>query len=174
MSGWTMYFFVILDGIREVFACFSDVNFFLLIVSFILGIVAIINYCTEDYSFSKIFTSKPKITILVYSVLILSNITLFGISKLLPSTKQMAAIYVVPKVINNANVKELPDNVLKWLNDYVKNDLGGDINLIKNGVKTLGNEAVEGVKDLKNSTANALTTVTNETVNAAKNKLKMD
>jgi len=61
----------------------------------------------------------------------------------------MAAIYVVPKIINNENVKELPDNVAKWLNDYVKNDLGGNI-------KSLKDEAVNGVKDLKNATVEVI------------------
>ena len=37
-----------------------------------------------------------------------------------PTTKEMAAIIVVPKIINNEQVKELPDNVLDLANEWIK------------------------------------------------------
>ena len=46
---------------------------------------------------------------------------------LVPSTKEFAAIYLIPKIANNEQVQKVPDNLLKLLNakleDWI-NDVG--------------------------------------------------
>lgn len=37
-----------------------------------------------------------------------------------PSTKQMAAILIAPKIINNESIQELPSNLLKLANEWVE------------------------------------------------------
>jgi hypothetical protein len=38
---------------------------------------------------------------------------------LLPSTKQMAVLIVVPKILNNEHVKQLPDKLIALCNDWL-------------------------------------------------------
>lgn len=38
------------------------------------------------------------------------------LSTFVPSTKQFAAIYLIPKIANNEQVQKLPDNAMKFLN----------------------------------------------------------
>ena len=41
----------------------------------------------------------------------------FGLlSTITPTTKEFAAIYLIPKVVNNEHAKQIPDNALKLLN----------------------------------------------------------
>jgi hypothetical protein len=39
-----------------------------------------------------------------------------GISCLIPTTKEAAAIYLIPKLVNNEQVQAIPENALKLLN----------------------------------------------------------
>jgi len=72
------------------------------------------------------YSKMKKFHIIVFVVIWL----LFGFKSLIPTTKQMAIIYVVPKVVNNENLKELPNNVLKFVNGYL-------LELTNNGLKEI-------------------------------------
>ena len=37
-----------------------------------------------------------------------------------PSSKTVAAMIVIPPIVNNEQVQELPNNVLEFINDYLK------------------------------------------------------
>jgi len=39
---------------------------------------------------------------------------------LLPTSKQAAAMFAVPKIINNEKAQELPDNILNLSNAWIK------------------------------------------------------
>jgi uncharacterized BrkB/YihY/UPF0761 family membrane protein len=50
-------------------------------------------------------------------VIITLNILLFAFIKvLLPTTKEFAAIYLIPKTVNNEQIQKIPDNAAKLLN----------------------------------------------------------
>lgn len=54
---------------------------------------------------------------------VLSWIFLFGwlgIWVVIPSTKEMAAILILPKVLNNEKVQELPNNLLTLANEWIE------------------------------------------------------
>ena len=51
------------------------------------------------------------------SVLILLAVS--AVKVLVPTTKEMAAILIVPKIMNNAKVQELPDKVLDLANSWL-------------------------------------------------------
>jgi len=47
---------------------------------------------------------------------IISFIIFMFVSFFVPSTKQAAAIYLIPKIANNEHVQKLPDNAMRFLN----------------------------------------------------------
>lgn len=55
---------------------------------------------------------------------IFSSIALITcLANALPSIKQLAFIFGVPAVINNEDAREIPSNVLKYLNNHLKEEL---------------------------------------------------
>jgi|GEM_PF-5000108 len=75
----------------------------------------------------------------------------------IPTAKQAAVIYIVPKMVNNSDLREIPPNLAKLVNEGLKEM----IESVKGG-------AVEAVKD----TANVAKDAAKETANAAKEVAK--
>ena len=112
LSMISMYWLVKLDDIRSLLSGFS---FFSLLVLVIGGVFFIVFMLIEDkLKYLKKF-------IVCFIIVFLLTITLFTSSALIPSTKQMAAIVVFPKIINNKKVQELPDKIMDlstaWLEE---------------------------------------------------------
>ena len=47
-------------------------------------------------------------------------LALFTFTQLIPNSKTLIAMATIPPVINNEQVQELPENVLGFINDYLK------------------------------------------------------
>jgi hypothetical protein len=47
----------------------------------------------------------------------------FSLNILIPSKKEALAIYVIPTIVNNTHVQELPDNALAYLNTLFKKEI---------------------------------------------------
>ena len=47
-------------------------------------------------------------------------LSLFIMSVLVPSSKTLAAMFVISPIINNEQLQELPSNVLEFINGYIK------------------------------------------------------
>lgn len=113
MTGWTIYWITRLDGLQNLsngmVIIGSGVALFLL-----AGLVSIMGGgCGHDDS-EKVDFSKWFKRLLMPSLLCI--ITGIIGSVFLPTTKEAAAIYLLPKIVNNQQVQELPDNALKFLN----------------------------------------------------------
>jgi len=55
------------------------------------------------------------------SSLIIGFIIFLGISiSAIPTTKEFAAIYLIPKVVNNEQVQKLPDNAVRLMNEKLE------------------------------------------------------
>jgi len=102
--------------------------------------------------FWEIFKSFKILHIIVAVLLIFFSV----IQVMLPTTKQMALIYVVPKIVNNENLQKIPDSVLQLINRYLivdrikdgKKQLGKEINIEKDQlVSDIKNKASEILKD---------------------------
>lgn len=115
MSHWTMYFFVKLDNFISLF---GHLAFFVTIGSVVflaLGIAWIMDDAPKELK--EVYMKKVK----KYGSIGLS----IGIFSLLmwvalPSTKQMAAIYVVPKMANNEDFQEIAGNSIDILKEYTR------------------------------------------------------
>jgi hypothetical protein len=63
----------------------------------------------------------------LYSIVAVGSVFLL-IGLFTPSTKEMVAIYMIPKIVNNEQVQKLPDNAMKFLNGKFEewiNDMAG-------------------------------------------------
>jgi cytochrome bd-type quinol oxidase subunit 2 len=108
MTGFDIYLFTRLDAIRD-FLIFPLVIFLMsLTASGIMWIIAI----TADEEEEKYCGIGKKLTKLSASIVLLASLMLTFI----PSTKEYAAIYLIPKVVNNEQVQQVPENALKLLN----------------------------------------------------------
>lgn len=103
MTGWEMYWLLMLDNIGTFLCTVGGIGacfLLLLIPGYIEDMPKVIK--AGWFSFAA-------------GMLILS------VGILLPSTKQMAAILVVPKIVNNEQVQQIPEKLLglglSWLEE---------------------------------------------------------
>lgn len=115
ISMWFLYWL-------NVMFSFADVIALPIIVNIVLIILGIIGKCVDD-DVGKKFANYLKSSIITLCVCIL-------ISVLIPSKKEAIAIYMIPKVVNNEQVMQLPENAVKYLNVLFKKE----IEEIQNGV----------------------------------------
>lgn len=110
MTAFDIYLISILDGILNiciVLFCASGI---------IIGISFVEYAGSRDDEFLQYF--KKAVTVFVCSVLAFVFI---------PSSKTVLAMYAIPPVIvaaqTNQEIQKLPDNVLKFINNYLENEL---------------------------------------------------
>lgn len=113
-----MYWLLMLDNIRNTITL-------LCIISFVLSAFLITAYYAfrDDHDMISIVNILRKTS---FTSIFLLVISLFGIT-FLPTTKQMATIIVLPKVLNNEKVQnignealDLTGNLLQLSNEYLK------------------------------------------------------
>ncbi len=51
------------------------------------------------------------------------SIIMVGIGVAVPNTKEMAVIYIIPKLASNEQVSQLPENLLILVNDWAKKQI---------------------------------------------------
>ena len=102
ISAWDVYWLVKLDSFNLMFCIFL----------FVSSVVILAALPVSDYDeelAKKIF----KIGVCGF----LLNITFFTF---IPTTKEVAAIYLIPKIANNKNVQQIPYNTARLLNEKLK------------------------------------------------------
>lgn len=103
-----MYWITRLDALKDLF-----------FISFVIfGIANVLIGIGLIVDFDNIMGTKPIRK--YYPYLILSSFVVSTIWALIPSTKEMAAIIVIPKIVNNKKPQEIPSKILDlsidWLN----------------------------------------------------------
>ena len=73
------------------------------------GIISVIAIALGEERLSKLF-----------SWVTITGIVLAFIGTLIPSTKQMAAILILPSVINNEQIQEMPAKLLELGNEWIE------------------------------------------------------
>lgn len=83
-------------------------------IFFILKIQTISEYTDtkEREIYNKLSSKSFKGFVLLFSLVI--------ISQLIPNSKTFIAMVAIPPVIHNEQVQQLPENVLGFINDYLK------------------------------------------------------
>ena len=106
MSWFDVYLFTRLDILCSIFQGFAIAT---TIIGGGVAVVCLMGAIEEQPEISKIgkMALKWAIPFLIF----------FGLgSILIPDTKQFAAIYLIPKIANNEQVQQIPENALKLLN----------------------------------------------------------
>lgn len=110
ISEWEIYLFTRLDGIRDLFLFLGSLVFGVLFLVAIFYAVWINEDCYKDKSKHW----KRYIGIIAGLAFTLSACVILHVA--VPSTKEAAAIYLIPKIANNEQLQKVPDNALKLLN----------------------------------------------------------
>ena len=110
IDAFDIYLFGLLLNLKNMF---DDLTFFLVFSSLILTIVVPMCY---DFNIKALKPIAKKLSIFVFSA-----IAFCIIGKGLSPTKEIAtAMFVVPPVVNNEKIQEIPDNVLDFVNSWLK------------------------------------------------------
>jgi hypothetical protein len=110
-STMDMYWLVKLDDIKSLLNGFCFGTGMILLVGIMVCSIYIIG---ED---KKEYIKKSVITAISLSVLILF---VSAINTFIPSTKQIAAIIVLPKIINNEQIQSFPNKLLDLSEEWLK------------------------------------------------------
>jgi hypothetical protein len=108
ITTWQMYWITRLNDAREVLG----ILVFLFGLASFFTLVEAAGFPNEDIGW---YPEKAKYFFIAFSVFMLSLI----INCLLPSTQDMAAILVVPKIVNNQKVQEIPSKLLDLASDWM-------------------------------------------------------
>jgi len=117
---WLMYLVLKLDNISGALIAFSVILGMVVIFGG-LGLFALRDIHEDDEAFLK--NILPKL-FKIYKRVSIVTITIVCLAILVPTTKQMAAIYFVPKVINNKQVQKMPNKLVvlanSWMDEQIK------------------------------------------------------
>lgn len=107
ISPWTIYWITRLDAIRGL----SNTVF--IIGAILLCVLMCITPIIID-----VWGEKDKRKIILRAIRIGIGSVCVGVACLTftPSTKEAAAIYLIPKIVNNEQVQQVPENALRLLN----------------------------------------------------------
>ena len=104
ITPWTLYWITRLDGISGFFFGFVIASMFLTVVSICL-------YVDAAKGEKKINLFKFSIPLLIISILGLL---------LIPTTKEMISVLVVPKIVANERIQGIPDKFLTLADEWME------------------------------------------------------
>ena len=131
MSHWLVYWILMLDNISKTVSIVFGIS---IGVIFIVGLIHAVLLCDPEVPYgldhdsrAKFKADSRKITVksLLRFVKYMSPIiiVLCIVTSLIPSTKQMAAIYLIPKIAANKDIQQLPPKLSKLALQYVNQEL---------------------------------------------------
>lgn len=107
MTQWQLYWLTRLDiigAMATILSILSAIASFLALMSFVADAI---DGRTDPYSLRYLKYALP--VFLFFGLLCMFT----------PSTKEMAAILIVPKIVNNQKVQQMPDKLLDLANQWI-------------------------------------------------------
>ena len=108
----TVYLFYLLDNIKTA-------SFPLLGVCAVLSVGSAFGWLMTHADNWTAPTTVKMLT-LVFKTASITGLCVLLVSIVIPSGKAMVAMYVVPKVVNNESVQQLPGEILDFIRSYLK------------------------------------------------------
>jgi hypothetical protein len=117
MSGWALYLIIVLDNFKDLLGWSI---FVMVVLSIISGIASIIMVCAladgEDDAKKWLpgtwtFFKRSMASLFIVATMYVAT----------PNTKQMATIYILPKIVNRIGKSELPGELENYAIEWVKN-----------------------------------------------------
>jgi hypothetical protein len=110
MTSWEIYWLTRLDAVNQLFFVGVLVSFG--VGGLFLGIAA--NGYWEDNETAPKWVKAGFVQFPFVAALLLT------IAAFIPTSKEMAAILVIPKIVNNEKLTQLPDRVLDLANQWIE------------------------------------------------------
>ena len=111
ISPWMIYWITRLDSIQMMVGIFTGV---LAVVGIVGGVICIIITAEEEWeTYWPPFKKTLKMAIFIAIPVLL-------IGTVVPTTKEMIAIYAIPKIANNEDISQIPSNFAKLINEKLK------------------------------------------------------
>ena len=118
MNGWTLYAVFMLDNVRNLFTGVLALSFFVLFMT-VAFYAAIIHEYGSDEGYATAMKVSRNIAIVCAMIALPS---LLGVV-FVPTTKQAAAIWLLPKIANNQQIQDLAGDSIDLLRQQVKKQL---------------------------------------------------
>lgn len=117
LTPTTIYAIATIDEVKRVFGSLCVLGFFIVFGLLFARIgTAIIESEETNEKFCRWFNPMmPKILGAFICVVLLNTF--------LPSQKTIAAMIVVPAIVNNENIQNISKNTLQWAEEYIKDQL---------------------------------------------------
>lgn len=113
MNHWLVYWILMLDHVRAFLGISMSLFFVMIVIAGICSVIGAAENLPNTVKFAK------KVLKIFVPLLLLFSILLI----LTPTTKQMAAIYLIPKILSNKSIKQLPPKLSKLALEYVNKEL---------------------------------------------------
>ena len=115
MSSFFIYTIMMLDNFRD---ALKVVSLFSYVTASMCAIIMIVCHIegTAEHSGCRL-VKKFLFGSLLVAVLVTPALVL------VPSTKQAVLVYTVPKIVNNEQVQKMPENFIKYTNDWLEKQL---------------------------------------------------
>jgi len=113
MTGFELYLILMLDNIKDLL---SPIFAFSVISFFACSVALVIAMAEEQEDFVLNFKKA-------YKIIILTAIVSSLLLAVVPNTKQMATIYLLPKLVNNEEVQAIAGDSLKILKELTSKTL---------------------------------------------------
>lgn len=139
MTMMQMYWFLMLDNIKTI-TMIPGIIFGIFTMVFIICMLANSEDWDDLTDHWKIVFIRGSIISFIFAFIFIS------LTCMIPSTKQMAIIYVVPKIVNNKQVQEIPKKMLElsteWLDELSPESVKDDVKTVAESV----NKTIEEIK----------------------------
>lgn len=160
MSAWELYLFIKLDAIIALATTLMTPCYIVGTLTLIAWLVLwVVPYGGEESTTKDIERLKIQcgnIRRPIFKILLCTFIVWLPLrlaSTLLPTTKEMAIIYVVPKIINNEIVSNIPDKLLnlssEWIEELRPKNVKQDIKAVMQKTDKDTAEAVKASDSVK-------------------------
>ena len=112
---WLVYWLMQLDSICDFVESIAVLGSVLLIALFILRMIfkAHINWDRDAEIFYTVTTPLYKLSSVIIPIFILLNV-------FIPNTKTVAAMILIPPIVNNEQVQQIPDDILTFVCSVIK------------------------------------------------------
>lgn len=132
MTGMQLYWLLKLDDFRDLLDCISLAGAIIGGLGLFVILMLRITIANDDEKVAKGCARAIRPACIVIGI----TIFLALLRTILPSTKQLAVIYVVPPIINNESVQKIPGKMLNLAEEWLD-----ELKPKKDGAKTKPNSA---------------------------------
>ena len=113
ITSWDIYWITRLDSICFGLNCLGLFIFFFMVIYLVLMMIK------NDDDDEPSIEIRKRIMRKFIKIISITSAIMFA-TNFVPTTKQMVAIIVVPKMINNEKIQQIPENVADFLNTELK------------------------------------------------------